>query len=946
MRPLRLELEGFGPYRERQAVDFSDVELFAITGPTGSGKSTLLDALAFALYGRVPRVGQQVGSLVHPAASEARVRLVFAVGSRLYQVERVRGRKGEARLFELTERERLVPLETLGQLNGAVKDLLGGLSYEAFTRALLLPQGEFDRFLKGEAKERRQLLMDLFELSRLRKARERAAQKWAQLKEEKDRLEGELLSLAEATEEALEALEKELEALRQEEGRLKGEKERLEKEARAAEDLWRGLRERSLLEVQRARLLAEAKEVEGLRQRLFRAEEAARALPLWERYRRWEGALRKTEEEMAELQGRLLDLEAELQAQAFDPGALEEARRRLGEDQELKALEALWKRVAPAFAGALPEPPAARLDPGALEQILEEEASLERAQEVLRRLVEREEALRKAQEALGELERKGRAQREGVEGLKARLQGARAHRLAQVEAALFALEEEEKALREGLEALRAEERRLGVLAYRDLLRPGEPCPLCGGVVHRLPESPPLRDLERERKELEERLGRLERKRGGLLAEKETLEGLLGKTRPEPIPDDPKALEGELKEAEEKLAHLREAYKEEWGRVQALEEEVQGLKERVAQGSFTSLPEVEARLAALKGEKAALATGLRRHLLERTGGLEVEGYLKGLEDRVRELEAQQKRESLLREEIARLQSGLLGLKARKEEQTRALEEARAPLEGLLSEEEARALALSPEERRALEERIRAHERELAEVEARLEALAHLPNLSLSEAEERLRAIQKGLKELEGRLEHLAREMGAKEDRLGKMREGLKRRRALEARLAEVAREMALWEKLARDLQENNFPEYLLDLRQRDLLARADHFLAHLSGQRYRLRVQGGEYWVLDLWTEAERPVRTLSGGESFLASLSLALALSEELSRGRLGALFLDEGFGTLDPEALELVAGVLEALPTRGRLVGIVTHVAALAERLPARLVVEKRPTGSRVYWA
>ncbi|KPD26741.1 hypothetical protein AN926_10060, partial [Thermus scotoductus] len=82
MRPLRLELEGFGPYRERQGVDFSDVELFAITGPTGSGKSTLLDAMAFALYGVVPRVGRNVGSLVHPGASEARVRLTFQVGGK------------------------------------------------------------------------------------------------------------------------------------------------------------------------------------------------------------------------------------------------------------------------------------------------------------------------------------------------------------------------------------------------------------------------------------------------------------------------------------------------------------------------------------------------------------------------------------------------------------------------------------------------------------------------------------------------------------------------------------------------------------------------------------------------------------------------------------------------------------------------------------------------
>lgn len=72
-------------------------------------------------------------------------------------------------------------------------------------------------------------------------------------------------------------------------------------------------------------------------------------------------------------------------------------------------------------------------------------------------------------------------------------------------------------------------------------------------------------------------------------------------------------------------------------------------------------------------------------------------------------------------------------------------------------------------------------------------------------------------------------------------------------------------------------------------------------------------MVDLWTDAAaRQVRTLSGGESFLASLALALALSEELSRGKLEALFLDEGFGTLDPEALELVAGILEASPPGG----------------------------------
>jgi len=171
--------------------------------------------------------------------------------------------------------------------------------------------------------------------------------------------------------------------------------------------------------------------------------------------------------------------------------------------------------------------------------------------------------------------------------------------------------------------------------------------------------------------------------------------------------------------------------------------------------------------------------------------------------------------------------------------------------------------------------------------------------------------------------------------------------VEGALARLVAELALWEKLALDLQAHNFPAYLLGLKQRSLVERASELLYTLSGGRYRFAAQGDEYLVVDLWAEATaRQVRTLSGGESFLASLALALALSEELSRGKLEALFLDEGFGTLDPEALELVAGILESLPTRGRLVGVVTHVEALAERFPARLRVRKHPWGSRVEWA
>ncbi|GAA6754926.1 SMC family ATPase [Thermus thalpophilus] len=958
MRPLRLELEGFGPYRERQEVDFSDVELFAITGPTGSGKSTLLDAMAFALYGRVPRVGRNVADLVHPALGEARVRLTFQVGERVYRVERVRGRRSEARLFALDGGgERLVPLEGLEEVNRRVEGLLG-LSYEAFTRALLLPQGEFDRFLKGEAKERRRILLDLFELARLEKAREKAASRRASLLEEKGRLEGELKTLEDATLEALEALEGTLAHREAEAERLGEAVERLEREAKEAETLFQHLERRHHLETRRERLLGEASAMEDLRKRLARAEEAARALRLWEAYREKEAALRATEAGLGELEGRLSELEGKRKALAFHPEALREARKALWEARKLERLEVLWRRVG------VKEHPSPRLDPEALEALLDEEPrlegevrTLEAWAEARKRRLAGEAALAQLREALKEVEAEGKAKREEVEALAEALKGAEAHalkeELSSLKEALDRLQGEKARLEGELAALELEERRQGLLAYHDLLEPGKPCPLCGGLVHTLPPRPEGVDLVPRRRVLEralrEVLAELGRLRQAVSAKEEALEGL----GVEPRPGDLEALKKAHAEAQRALEVLRDRYQELRGEVKAKEKEVEGLRAEEARlrphregEPEVLLAEARAALAALREEKAALGAGLYRYLLEVTGGKGVGGYLEALGQAVRDLEEREAQDRVLAEAEEGLRRDLAALRAKREEQAKALAEAEALVQGLMPEEEARTLYLPPEEAEALRNRLKAHEEEFAEVEALLKALPPLPDIPLEEARTRLEAAKEALDQARGRLGELQGEVAVLRDRVKALRERLERRRELEGCLAEVVREVDLWDKLARDLQENNFPAYLLGLRQRSLVERADALLATLSGGRYRLLGKGDEYEVYDLWTEARRPVKTLSGGESFLASLSLALALSEELSRGRLGALFLDEGFGTLDPEALEGVAAVLESLPTRGRLVGIVTHVEALAERLPARLRVRKHPSGSRVEWA
>ncbi|WP_298629563.1 SMC family ATPase, partial [uncultured Thermus sp.] len=743
MRPLRLELEGFGPYRERQGVDFSDVELFAITGPTGSGKSTLLDAMAFALYGLVPRVGRNVGSLVHPAASEARVRLTFQVGGRVYRVERVRGRRSEGRLFQVEPAgEKLLPLETLEALNRTLEELLG-LSYEAFTRALLLPQGEFDRFLKGEAKERRRILLDLFELSRLERARDKAASRKAALLEEKGRLEGELLGLREVSLEAKEELEKELAHLSQEIARLLQEKKQLEKglaEGRDLESLLKRLRE---LEGRLHRLKAEAPRMGEVEERLKKAEEAEKALPLWQDLRWKEEALAATKGRLRGLRDQLEKLERERRALAFDPGELKAAQRALREAEGLRALEALWRRVGvkehPApRVGLSPEAYAEALESLLREEALlaERERGLARLVEGQRRLGEKEEALRQLKEALERLVAEGGQARAQAEALEEARKGAEAHRLGleleEIARRRGLLEEEKKRLEAELAHLAQEEKRLGLLAYRDLLRPGEPCPLCGGVVRALPpvpEGPGASGLRKRREEGEKALREVLTRLGALAEEERAKREALKALGVPPRPGDPKALEEELQGAQARLQELRERYREKQGEARALEEEVKRLSQELEHGRrelsgtegevgpLTDLGGQEAAwervreaLASLRQEKEALGAGLYRLLWEKTGGRPVGEHIGQLSRRLEELEKKEGRDRQLAQALEEVSRTLAGLSAQEKEQEKALEEARGRVLGLMPEEEAKALYLSPEEREALAKGVRVHREE--------------------------------------------------------------------------------------------------------------------------------------------------------------------------------------------------------------------------------------------
>jgi exonuclease SbcC len=163
----------------------------------------------------------------------------------------------------------------------------------------------------------------------------------------------------------------------------------------------------------------------------------------------------------------------------------------------------------------------------------------------------------------------------------------------------------------------------------------------------------------------------------------------------------------------------------------------------------------------------------------------------------------------------------------------------------------------------------------------------------------------------------------------------------------AKEHQLYARLAGDLRSDKFQDFMLAEAFADLVSRASQRLFALSS-RYTLTIDEGDFHVLDRDNAGERrSAKTLSGGETFLASLALALELSEQVQRAAgavtLDSLFIDEGFGSLDPEALDVATDAIQSLPHGGRMVGIITHLPELTNRIDAKVIVEKRAEGSRL---
>jgi exonuclease SbcC len=277
MRPRSLEVEGFTAFREKVVVDFDGLDLFAITGPTGAGKSSLLDAAILALFGQVPRVSKEYKQLISHGAERMSVRLDFSVGERAYRIARTIRKQGTpASRLERLEDGRAVPMaDRAADVAREVERLLG-LDYDAFVRSVVLPQGQFDEFLKGKPEERRRILVALLNLDVYQRMQRLANEQATAARREAEFLAQELAkTLAGATPEAVERKRAEAEAARDAQARAEASLAALDSLAGQAQELRDARREAERLTRE---MDAEAERAEMARHALAGAEEQRRVL--------------------------------------------------------------------------------------------------------------------------------------------------------------------------------------------------------------------------------------------------------------------------------------------------------------------------------------------------------------------------------------------------------------------------------------------------------------------------------------------------------------------------------------------------------------------------------------------------------------------------------------------------------------------------------------------
>lgn len=1016
MRLHRLGITAFGPFGATQEIDFdalSAAGIFLLHGPTGAGKTSVLDAVCYGLYGAVPGARQSPGTSLRsdhaPADLLTEIQLELTVGGRRLEITRrpaqprpkKRGgghttEKAQSWLREYDPGQGWQALSRSHQEIGEEITQLVGMSRDQFCQVVLLPQGDFARFLRADAEARGRLLGRLFDTRRFAAVEERLAELRRAAETQVRAGDEKILAVAQRIAQAAGPAARECplpdaqpgepgladavlewaatarSSARERldiAGSVQSAAESRQAAARLALDTERelaGLQQR-YEETQRRAIAVEAgrQEHDQAQEQLKRARKAdlvAPALELREEAgRAYQRAGVARDRSRAGLPGDLADAGAE-QLTALERrlreelGGLDAARRAERRSAEIDSERTVLERQA-------------RADDELIRDAESWLAGWEATRHGLHTRIEAaQEAATRAELLAGRLD----PARRRLDA--ARRRDALATQTSDAERGLGAAREQSLAARETWLDLR--ERRLRDIAAelaRELVV-GEACAVCGSADHPQPAragdghvdqateeaaEATHRRAEQARTAAENALGAVRERFAAARAEAaDTGDGQAADTSGPGM-----AADGQDRAAEPTagaLAALVDTLTREHTEAYRTATGTHAAREALAAAEREQEQRAGGRQQAER--RAAARTSRREGLDTEQGALEeVLAQGRGMSGSVTEHAALLQRRVALLVEAAGAVRDEESAAARLKEADDRLADA-AFRAGFDTPQAAAGTMLPDSRQRALQHRIDTWQAEAAAVADRLaetdaRAAAGRPPATPGAAQTASDTAERLLREA-------ASTVAAARERCTELGR-LSRRAADEVRDLGPVREE--YERIARlagltagtsadNERKMRLESYVLAARLEQVAAAATARLQRMSSGRYTLvhsdartggRRSGLGLHVIDAWTGRERDTATLSGGETFFASLALALGLADvvtdEAGGVRLDTLFIDEGFGSLDDQTLDEVLDVLDSLRERDRSVGIVSHVADLRRRIPAQLEVVKERHGSAV---
>ncbi|KYC40815.1 hypothetical protein WA1_24645 [Scytonema hofmannii PCC 7110] len=1006
MRALELSLEGFTSFRSRETLDFSELDLFAITGPTGAGKTSLLDAITFALYGHVARFGKDATAkeLVSLGSQNLKVSFRFSVRGVEYRVTRTwrdRPKTPESKvLLEWLQNDTWEKLETKN-VTKRVEQVLA-MDYETFTRVILLPQGKFDEFIKGSKVKRREILRDLAGFQIFERMRQQTQGQADGLKKEYQILERQLEELELPSAELFAEKQQQCKTVEQQIPGFNQAVFKAQKALDEEETLFKQIERLNDLRSQLAQLIAKSGKIEEYKLHLQQSQAADQIKDTYALVKAARDRFKKAQADVVSTQKNL--------SQAIQE--LEQKKTKLNEVTKYQ------KQVEPQFKAREEALTSAR---NYEEQRQQHQTELTRSRQTLS---QRQNNLALAKQDLSDAEKKLQAASHQVEeaekeltqyslggtrleqlqevsqrlgsykllqeqtdNFRQKLEKATLERqksekkyqeiLAKLEKAKLVFQQKQKLLQEAEAVNHLALQSNHAAALRQALHDGDNCPVCNGtyVTAQLLSLPNIEqvnttELLSQKDEAEQQYTATEK----AVAKAETnLEN--SKQKEAEAQQELANSESQLTQLKQEISSVLET--DGW-EINALNQEFKELQEsdRLYHQTLAKQKDAAARV---RETQQALEATRKTHTTALTECNQAQQEVQRWEQQLQEVETKL-HEITGGKSYAELQTELEKDKQKLEKQLKQITEA-------YQTAEKKVIRCEAEDKKARDDAdaARLQEQQLESTwqvalvsegfteDSFLTARADSKQQSFWKGE--ISDYDTGKVEIETRVEEAKSQVGDRTTNSGTIQSLRDAKIAADERLKQAQNQLAqfmawiqdaqskqkqaekrqeelslvrtqvdTYTNLARSLKTDEFQAFALEHLERDLVTRATHVLQELTDSRYALRIQDGDYSVEDNWNGGElRRVQTLSGGETFAASLSMALALSEKLSMGaELGSLFLDEGFGTLDADTLETVYQILQSLRQQDRLIGVITHVKALGERLP-QVKVYKRPEGSRI---